>query len=351
MQEINWGDIPDNTGARLLWGENPIAPKESILAIKNEAKKINLYPSPTKENLKRNLAKYSNVLPENIAVTNGSDDAIELISKVFISEGNEAIIPVPTFPVYESASLMMGAKVIKIALENTFSLDIDKLLNVVTSKTKILWIANPNNPTGNLLLNEKGLEKLSSKINCLLVVDECYFELTNTTAVSLIDKYPNVIIIRSFSKVFGMAGARLGYIIANKEAISYLERLQKANQVFSVNRFALVAANALFTKKDRIQELIRVYTYQKNNFEKLLQGIKNVQIIPTKTTFCLIKLRSKTISSSELKLKLLTKNIYIKDCSIYKRLGSKYVYLGVPPQKYQRLVASSIKKVLKEATL
>jgi len=348
IPEINWGDIPSNQGARLLWGENPIAPKEAILAIKDEAKKINFYPNPTKLSLRKQLAKYNRVSLENIILTNGSDEAIELIAKVFISEKDQVVIPIPTFPVYNSVSLMMVSEVKMILLEKDFSLNIQKLLKKVNPKTKVIWIANPNNPTGNILLSQKQIENLAKKLDCLLVIDECYFELSQVTATSLINKYPNIIVIRSFSKVFGLAGARLGYIITNKLTASYLNRLQFVNQVFSVNRFAQAAANAILKNEYRIQQLITEYSTQKQNFEKLLYQVKGIQVIPTKTTFCLLKLTGGNTTSSELKEKLQRENIYIKDCSIYQLLGSEYVYLGVPIKKYQQRVAKAIKNILEE---
>lgn len=350
ISEVNWGDVPVENGTRLLWGENPFAPKESVQAIKEEAKRVNFYPSPTKANLKKGIANYNCVSPENIILTNGSDEAIELISKVFISEKDEVVIPVPTFPVYESTSLMMGARIKRVPLEKDFTLDTGKLLNAITSETKMIWISNPNNPTGNILLTFNQIKDLAKRLSCLLILDECYFELSGITAASLIDKYPNIAIIRSFSKIFGLAGARIGYIVANEKTASYLNKVLSANQVFNVNRFAQAAAGALFKDENRIKQLTNVYVTQKENFEKLLSQIKNIKIIPTLTTFCLLRLASEKINSSELKKKLKEKNIYIKDCYMYKLLGPEYVYLGVPAPKYQRYVADIMKKIMEEKT-
>ena len=347
IEKINWGNIPNDKGARLLWGENPIAPIGAVNAIRNEAIRVNFYPSPTKLILRKLLAKYNKVSPENIIITNGSDEAIELIAKVFISEKDQVIFPVPTFPVYKSASLMMGAKVKTIPLKKDFSLDIKKLFKLVNNKTKIIWIANPNNPTGNILLNQTEIQSLTTKLDCLLVIDECYFELVQVTAAGLVNNYPNIVVIRSFSKVFGLAGARLGYIIANKKTASYLNRLQLANQVFNVNRFAQAAAQEILKNPKIVRQLINKYNRQKQNFEKLLNQIESIRVIPTKTTFCLLKI-NEDISSTQLKEKLQKKDIYIKNCSLYQLLGEKYVYLGVPAEKYQQFVVNAIKKVVGE---
>lgn len=347
MQEINWGDIPDNTGMRLLWGENQTFIKLYKKAIESEITKINLYPSPTKLTLKDELARYNQVGAENIIPTNGSDEALELIAKVFIAENDDVIMPQPSYPCFESVSQMMGAKVIKVPLDVDFSLDIDRLLKTITTNTKIIWIANPNNPTGNILLTAKQIEYIAKNINSLLVIDECYFELGSITGASLVQKYPNIIIVRSFSKVFAMAGARLGYLICNPEVASYLSRLQQTNQVFCVNRFALAAAIAILRRPRVIQSSIAKFQRLKTKFEKKLRRIPQLEILETKTTFCLTKINS-PITAAVMKAKLKKQNMYIKDCSIYEGLGSQYMYLGVPKNDYQQQVIKGIANVLKE---
>ncbi len=345
MQEINWGDVPDDNPLRLLWGENQKFFKIYKKAIENELYKINLYPSPTKQVLKEALARYNSVKPENIIPTNGSDEALELIAKVFISENDEVIMPLPSYPCFESVSQMMGAKITTISLEENFTLNIKSLLNVITKKTKIIWIANPNNPTGNILISKKQIEYLLKKINCLLVVDECYFELAGTTGVSLINKYPNLIVVRSFSKVFALAGARLGYLMCNKKTAAYLNRLQQTNQVFCVNRFAQAAAIALLRKPKQITDSILEFQNLKQKFESTLERIPELIILETKTTFCLAKIQS-DITAAQFKKKLMMQNIFIKDCSIYEGLGKQFIYLGIPQERYQQKVVESIKKIL-----
>lgn len=346
MSEINWGDVPDNSPFRLLWGENQQFLNIYKKAITDEIENINLYPSPTKIKLREKIAQYCKVKPQNIVVTNGSDEAIELISKVFIEEGDEIILPNPTFPVYETTAIFMGGIIKKIPLQKNFQLDLDRLSKNINSKTKIIWVANPNNPTGNILLSKKQIDSLAKKINCLIVIDECYFELSGITAVPFVNKYPNIIVIRSFSKVFALAGLRLGYIVANEKVTSYLNRLQQTNQVFSINRFAQVAGIAALSKPKLIISFVQKFISLKRNFETLLRNLP-LEVIPTYTTFCLIKLPKKT-TSIELKEKLLQKGIFIKDCSIYEGLGQQYIYLGIPLKRYQIEITKAIKNCLAE---
>lgn len=346
MEEINWGDIPENEGMRLLWGENPIVIKEAVDAARKEADKLNYYPSPTKSQLKEKLAEYNNVPPENIVPTNGSDEALELIGKVFLAEGDEVIMPIPSYPCFESVSAMMGATVKKILLNSDFSLNIERLLKAITTKTKIIWIANPNNPTGNIVALCDQLENIARRVSALVVIDECYFELAGETAADLVWQYPNVVIVRSFSKVFALAGVRLGYIIADQKVNFYLNRLQQSNQVFNVNRFAQAAGIALLKDKSVIEKSIRDFQMLKRKFEDELQQINGLEVLSTKTTFCLLKIKKKGIKSSELKNELQKKNIFIKDCSIYKGLEDEYIYLGVSQEKFRLKIVRAIQQVL-----
>lgn len=347
MQEINWGDIPDDTGMRLLWGENQKFLDIYKEAVEKEINKINLYPSPTKQTLKEELAIYNKVMPGNIIPTNGSDEALELIAKVFIAEDDEVIMPLPSYPCFQSVSQMMGAKVVTVPLEKDFSLDANKLLKTVTQKTKIIWIANPNNPTGNLLLSEKQIKYLAKKVNCLLVVDECYFELGGITGATLIKTCPNLVVVRSFSKVFALAGARLGYLICNQEIASYLNRLQQTNQVFCVNRFAQAAAIAILRQPQLIKKSVADFLSLKQSFEIKLTQLPELEVVATKTTFCLVKiLADKT--AAQIKEQLKKQNIFIKDCSIYAGFGKQYMYLGVPKEEYQQKVVNNISKILRE---
>ncbi len=345
MKEIRWGDIPDTSDMRLLWGENQIPLSVYKRAIEEEIEKINLYPSPTKQKLKEALAKYNGVGKEAIIPTNGSDDALELIAKVFLAEQDEVIVPLPSYPCFASVSQMMGATVRTVLLEPNFSLDVDQMLKTVTPKTKIIWIANPNNPTGNILLTTDQIEEIAKQINCLFVVDECYFELAGVTGASLVKTYPNLVIVRSFSKVFALAGVRLGYIICSEEAALYLNRLQQTNLVFNVNRFAQAAGCAILKEPRLLKQSIAEFQSLKANFEALLAKIPEVQILPTNTTFCLVNILSQT-SAGELKKRLERKNIFVKDCSIYEGLGTQYMYVGVPQKAFQQTVVTEIQKAL-----
>ncbi len=344
MVAVDWGEVPDDSPYRLMWGENPQLLEVYREAVMSEIDRINLYPSPTKSKLRQKIAEYTGVKSDNIVCNNGSDEAIELLCRVFINDGDEIVLTSPTFPVYETSAQVMGGVARFVPLEADFSLDTDKLLAAVTPKTKMVWLANPNNPTGNLLVTKDQIEMLAQKLACILVIDECYFELACVTAASLVLSYPNVMVLRSFTKILGMAGARLGYVIADERVTDYLNRVQQTNQVFNINRFAQAGGIAILSRPDIIQQSIQVFTDLKDSFEKGLTSA-GLEVVPTVTTFCIAKLPSPA-TGKQLKDLLGKKGIYIKDCSIYAGFGTNYIFLGVPTSEYQEPCVAAIKEAL-----
>ncbi len=344
MVAVDWGEVPDDSPYRLMWGENPQLLEVYREAVMSEIDRINLYPSPTKLKLRQKIAEYTGVQPDNIVCNNGSDEAIELLCRVFINDGDEIVLTSPTFPVFETSAQVMGGVARFVALEADFSLDTDKLLAAVTPKTKMVWLANPNNPTGNLLVTKDQIEMLAQKLDCILVIDECYFELGGVTAASLVLTYPNVMVLRSFTKILGMAGARLGYVIADEQVTDYLNRVQQTNQVFNINRFAQAGGIAILSRPDVIEESVCVFTELKDSFENGLREA-GLGIVPTVTTFCIATLPHPT-TGKQLKDILGKEGIYIKDCSIYSGFDDNYIFLGVPAREYQESCLSAIKQAL-----
>ena len=344
MDNISWGKIPSKKSMRLLWGENFVKSKELNTFLKKNLTDINLYPAYYKNELCEKIAKYVNLKPENVLPTNGSDSAIELIAKVFICKNDEVLIPRPSYFCFSSVSKMMGAKIIYIDLEMDFSLSLEKLAKAITSKTKIVWIANPNNPTGNMLLSPGQIKKLARMFSGLIVIDECYFEFFGISAVPLINEFKNMVILRSFSKTFSLAGLRLGYIVASKNVIKYLERLQENNQAFGVNSVAQIAGIFLLDNPAIRKSMFKTFLQAKKNFELSLKKIKNIELVTTYTSFCLIKVTSSNKTGATLRKYLEENNIYIKNCDLYPGLGEKYAYLGIPEPARQKKVLSLIER-------
>lgn len=227
------------------------APPPVIRELRKEISQINLYPSGDYLELKKAFCDYLGPKlgfgPENVVFGNGLDEIIDLISRVW---GNVNLIPIPTFSQYGQAARRSNQRVIRIDMmkEGEYKLHFDERL---LRKASLVWICNPNNPTGNLILREK-IEEIIDNSAGMVAVDECYFEYTGETVVDLIKEYSNLIVLRSFSKNFGIAGLRLGAAISKPENI---RRMEKVRQPFNVNRMAERAGLTVLKYKGEFKKI------------------------------------------------------------------------------------------------
>ena len=248
-------------------GPSPKAVKE----YNKISKSFKRYP-PDGEFLRKVLAKKFKLEASRIILGSGSDQILELICKAFLSKNDEVIVPEYSFVVYRIYSKLNGAKVIY-AKENNLTISINNILSKVTKKTKIVFLANPNNPTGTYI-SKKDLKLLRKKLrsNILLVVDDAYFEYIKrkdyNSGLDLFSKSKNVVVVRTFSKIYGLAGLRVGWGYASKQIIKDLNIIKPP---FNVNRPALYAAAAslldsLWLKK----EIKYINKWRKIMFKKFM---------------------------------------------------------------------------------
>jgi histidinol-phosphate aminotransferase len=339
-----WGTSLPADFLRLQFSEAPQIFPLVIQAIKGEEKKCNLYPDIGQITRVRGLLAKENKLSwQNVYLAGGVDSLIDIIARTFCDVGDEVLTVSPTYPCYEDAIKFMGGKVVFQKLEKDFSLDLAKFIKKINIKTKIIFLANPNNPTGNILLNIEGIKKILEKAKGLVVVDEEYYGLSDTTFLPLIKKYRNLIILRGFSKTYGIAGLRFGALFADKEIVAYFDKTQGSTQTFEVNRMALAAAQSICLNKKESNEFTRNFKEQKQYFEKELETIKGVSILPTQTSFVLVSL---PFPADEFKIKMLEKKIAIKSMSIYKNVPNNLAIMAVPPKEKISFVVSTIKNIL-----
>ncbi|WP_291576477.1 histidinol-phosphate transaminase [Clostridium sp. UBA4548] len=231
---------------KLASNENPLGcspkVKEALNDIINET---HMYPDASNFELKEAIGKRLGISPEQVFCGTGSDSLIRVICNTFINPGDESIMAEITFPRYEASVKLMGGKVISIPMKNN-GLDIEEMVNAITERTKIIWFCNPNNPTGTIFTREE-LDKVLGKIppNVVIIMDEAYIEYVTDKnfpdSLELLPKYPNMVILRTFSKAYGLAALRCGYGIVHKELGEYFNRIIGP---FDVNLFAQKAAIA-----------------------------------------------------------------------------------------------------------
>lgn len=245
---------------KLASNENQFGPSpKAMKAISAEIEKLHFYPEGHPFDLVAKLSEKLGVSPDMISVGNGGEGVLWTISMTFLNEGDEIIVPDPTFDVYKISATFMGGKIIKVPLKGQH-FDIDGMLAQVNEKTKLVYLCTPNNPTGHIA-DESELDKLVSGLpeDVVLVLDEAYYEFAcekndyPKNTIALIDKRPNTVILRTFSKVYGIAGVRMGYVITSPAIAANMNMVK---QTFGVNRLAQAAALASLDDDEYMQMVV-----------------------------------------------------------------------------------------------
>ncbi len=234
---------------KLASNENQFGPSpKAMTAMAKELSFCNFYPESMPLELTKKLAKRLGVNTANIAVGSSGESVIRLINLAFINDEDEIIVTDPTFSIYESQAKLLGGKTIKVPFGDDEDFDIDGMLGAVTDKTKLMWLCSPNNPTGNIATQDM-INKLVSNLpdHVVLIMDEAYYEYAAvfpdfpSNSTDLINNKDNIIILRTFSKVYGIAGLRIGYIVSSEPIVTMINTLKLT---FEINRLAQVAASA-----------------------------------------------------------------------------------------------------------
>ncbi|MDP4127641.1 MAG: histidinol-phosphate transaminase [Bacillota bacterium] len=267
--------------------ENPFPwPEGMRKELFSEKLAFNRYPDGMAQDLKRAIATYTKTQPAGILVGNGSDELIQLILLTFGGSGKSVIIHPPTFSMYQMAARLTDTTVVQVPLLHGLELDTEKMLMAALSpEAHVIIVCNPNNPTGSLFSREEIL-RLVRESGKIVVVDEAYAEFSGETLIPEIDHYPNLVIMRTFSKAFGMAGLRLGYLLGQPETISLINRVR---QPFNVNSFSQkVGILALGYVKEYQEQIQQIKAETQKLYGRLTQ-ISNVVVYPTKANFILFK--------------------------------------------------------------
>lgn len=289
------------------YGTSPKA-AEAIQALLGE---LNRYPDPVGLRLKRLLAAQFGLTVENFALSNGSANLMAIIGREFITEGDEVIFETPSFSEYKTQTLFNRGVPVSVELaEDDYALDLDKMYSVITDKTKMIWICNPNNPTG-MAVEGDALEAFIRKVpdDVVIVIDEAYIEFADApkyrSMVGLIEE-KNLIILRTFSKIYGLGAMRLGYAVARREIADCLNAHITS---FPVSSLTLAAACAAVEDREFIKMchdgIKQGREYLTAEFESL--GWK---VYPSQTNFMFVD--SRTMSSVELTDALYAKGIIIR---------------------------------------
>jgi histidinol-phosphate aminotransferase len=289
--------VPGKSGAtgnksviKLSSNETPLGTSSKALeAIKNSYKNTARYPDGSTSELRNKLAEFNKINMNNIICGNGSDEILSMFANCFASAGDEIVYTEHGFLVYPIATKAAGAIPI-VASEKKYKASVEEIIKVCTNKTKVCFIANPNNPTGTYLTRNE-LIALREKLpkDCLLVIDSAYAEYVEkddyTNGFDLVKKYNNVACTRTFSKIYGLAALRIGWAYASLEVIDFLNRIRLP---FNINSIAQYAAIAAIQDKVFIQKAIKHNNIWKPIIEKELNSI-GLKIVPGVANFVLTK--------------------------------------------------------------
>lgn len=249
---------------------------------------INRYPDPQQRQLKTLLAKSSSLAPANILLGNGSDEVLDLIFRAFCEPHKDNVITMP--PTYGMYKVLAGINAIEnreVLLTESFELDVNRILESVNSKTKVIFLCSPNNPTGNSF-SVKHVEYLLNNFQGLLVVDEAYIDFaTQGSWLNKLGQFPNLMVTRTFSKAYGMAGLRLGVCYASENIITILNRIKPP---YNINELTQRKAFQMIQNTALVEEQIAEILTERDRMVGQLAKISYVkEIYPTDANFILVK--------------------------------------------------------------
>ena len=295
--------------------ENALGPSSyAIAAIESAIGKINLYPDGGAFILKNQLAQHLGVGEENIILGNGSDEIIRMIAETFLNEDEEVIFAEPGFIIYRLAAVVMKGKCISVPLKN-YTHDLEAIFQAINERTKLIFIANPNNPTGTMVEAVK-VASFMKRVpqNVIVIFDEAYYEYVDRNdfpeTIDYIREGRNVITLRTFSKVYGLAGLRIGYGIAREE---FIRGMNKVRQPFNVNSLAQVAALAALEDKEHVRKSRRANSEGKEFLYREFARMK-ITYVPSQANFVLVDVG---IDGDEVSRKLLKEGIIVRSMKMY----------------------------------
>ncbi len=315
---------------RAMANESAYPPLESVqAAIRNSASKVNWYAEDASEclSLREKLAAYTSLQPENITLTNGSMELLDILFQTFIAppDEDEVIIITPDYTAYSIRARFFGFVVRSVHAGEEPDKVAQKILAAIRPRTKLVLLSRPNNPTGKVMPRDDVLRLLSCGVPT--IVDEAYVELADegTALASWIDEWPNLLIARTFSKGFGLAGLRLGYLLADPEIIDFVNRVR---HVLNVNLVAVAAAEASLDDVENLWPRLIEQRQTRDWLTKELAKIPGLRPIPSQGNLILVDAVGSGTRVTRIVEELFARGIYVRDFSAKP---------GLEPDRYFRI--------------
>ena len=325
---------------KLNTNESPFPPsKKAIDLISEQSSLLNLYPDPDVKELTGLVAKECGVKEDQVILTNGSDEVLNFAFMAYCDNARPAVFADITYGFYQVFADINGVQSKIIPLKEDFSIDVEDYINEVGT----VFIANPNAPTGKLLPLEQIERLLKSNLKRVVVIDEAYIDFGGQSAVTLVDKYPNLLVTQTFSKSRSLAGARLGFGVANKEIINDLVRIKYSTNPYNVNRSTALAGIGAMLDKE----------YFESNCKKIIENREKAKIQLEKLGFSVTNsmanflfVKSDKISGEDLYLKLKEEGVLVRHFNSQRI--SEYNRITVGNDYEMQVLIEKITKILGE---
>jgi threonine-phosphate decarboxylase len=324
--------------------------KKALDAVKAGFGQIAAYPDSNSTELREVIAKHYQVIDKNnVVIGNGSTELMYLFAEAFLKKGDFAVMAAPTFGEYESAVRKTGEDVKFVKLNSNFQVDPQAFIKGMAG-AKMVFFCNPNNPTSLLTPTSQLTEIIEAALtqDILVFLDEDFLEFVeNEQALSMISKikkYPNLFVLRSFTKIFGLTGLRVGYGIASEEIIN---ALLCAKIPWNVNCLAQSAAVAALNDQEHLQKTYKLVKEEKAFLQEGLSKIKGFKIYPPDANFFFIDVRKTGLTAAQLTQKMLSEGILIRDCTSFRGLDEYYIRIAVKQHGENVRLLEALGKVIK----
>jgi histidinol-phosphate aminotransferase len=296
--------LPPERIVKLDANENPYGPSPKVAAALARAQTYHLYPDPEQRKVRAALGGYVGFEPEWLVAGAGSDELIDLLVRLFVPPGESILNFPPSFSFYPFLASVQGASVANVQRRADHTIDLEEAL-VAAKDARMTVVASPNNPSGTLL-PRKDVEALA-QIGRPLVIDEAYTEFSGESCVELVRRYPNLIVLRTLSKWAGLAGLRIGYMIADPSLIDVIMRVK---QPYNVNAAAEVAVLASLEDLDYLQGLVRAIIAEKQRLQAELSRLPGFEVSPSSANFLLCRLEG--LNARDVHARLIERGVLVR---------------------------------------
>jgi len=333
-------------GLRLDFNENTIGPSHRVLARLRTLTADDLARYPERQHAEATVAKFLGVSEAELLLTNGVDEGIHLLCQTYLDAGDEALIVVPTYSMYRIYMSAAGAKVISLPADRDFRLPIEALRQSITDRTRMIAIANPNNPTGTFTPVDQLLEIAHSAPAAAILVDEAYFEFCGETLLPRRKECPNVFVTRTFSKAYGLAGLRIGVLIGTAEQLPSLRRVCSP---YNVNAAALACLPEALADQSYIERYVKETRQSRARLESALDA-RAVKFWPSQANFVLARIGSTKSDSQSFVEQMRRRGILVRDRSADHGCEG-CVRFTVGPDEHTNRLLTAFDEVLEELSI